>query len=677
VSAPFLTLCFGVHNHQPVGNFDHVVAEAVERAYHPFLDRLRARPEVRATVHFAGALLEWVREHAPATFDLLGTVVSRGQVELLTGGYFEPILAIVPDHDKLGQIERLTAFIKDHFGVRPRGLWLAERVWEPHLPRPLREAGVEYVVVDDRHFALAGLDPETLDGWYRTEEQGRVIGVVPISQPLRYLIPFAEPEATVAHLAARRGRRSVVTVLDDGEKLGAWPGTHRHVYEEGWLDRFFDRLLGLDWLRLATIADVVDGRPATGAAYLPTASYREMAEWALPFEAGRELGAARRALAALPDGERWQDLLRGGFWRAFLLKYPEVGDLYWKMLRLSHAVARQAERTPDDPHLAAARVAVWRAQANDAYWHGVFGGCYLPHLRRALRQALLEAEAQLAALTGAPAVAWTRDDLNGDGREEIAARTPELAVTLHPEAGGTLTEIASLARRLDVADVLTRRPEAYHDEVRRRAGAAEPDSLFDYDPFRRASLLDGAFDRDGALDPVAPWAAARVAWGGARFASRVEVVGERLTIVLEPREPGAGLLDKRIAVAGRTVEAEYRLDPARVGGTRWAVQWNLALTAGEGGDRYLQLPGRPALRSRGRAPDVTRLVLVDDWVGLALELTCSPGAEVAWGPVETVSLSEAGFERLYQGTAFLLVWSLAAVSSNPCRLTTALTLSPR
>lgn len=673
MSVPSLTLCFGVHNHQPVGNFDHVVAEAVARAYHPFLDRLRARPEVRVTVHFTGALLEWIRDRAPATFDLLGTLVGRGQVELLTGGYFEPILAVIPDHDKTGQIERLTAFIRDHFGVRPRGLWLAERVWEPHLPRALHQAGVEYVLVDDRHFAQAGLDPDALDGWYRTEDQGCIVGVVPISRPLRYLIPFADPDDTVGYLAARRGRLSVVTVVDDGEKFGVWPGTHRHVYEDGWLDRFFDRLLGLDWLRLATIADVVDGRPATGAAYLPTASYGEMAEWALPLEAGRELRAARRALAALPDGERWQGLLRGGFWRAFLLKYPEVGDLYWKMLRLSHAAAREAARRPHDADLAAARVAVWRGQANDAYWHGVFGGCYLPHLRRALKQALLEAEARLATLTGAPATAWARGDLNGDGREEIVARTSDLVLTLHPEAGGTLTEIGSLARGLDVADVLTRRPEPYHDDV----PAGEPPGRLDYDPFRRGSLLDGVFDGDGALDPVAPWAAARRALGDARYASRVEAAGERLTVVLEPRESGSGLLDKRITVAGPRVEARYRLDPARLGGARWAVQWNLALTAGEGGDRYLELPGRPALRSHGRACDLTRLVLVDEWGGLEVELTWSPGAEVAWGPVETVSLSETGVERLYQGTAFLLVWSVEAVSSDPCRLTTALSLAPR
>lgn len=673
MTAGSLTLCLGVHNHQPVGNLESVVVEAVEHAYHPFLERVRRRPGLRATVHWSGALLEWVRERAPATFDLLGALVADGQVELLTGGYFEPILAVIPDPDKIGQIERLTAFIERHFGVRPRGLWLAERVWEPHLPKPLREAGVEYVLLDDHHFVLAGLKAEALGGWYVTEEQGHAVGVVPISQPLRYLIPFAEPEAVLDYLLGRRRPGAALTVVDDGEKFGAWPGTHRRVYEEGWLDRFFDRLLETDWVRLATVGDMVAAQPAAGRVYLPAASYREMGEWALPAAAGRELRAARQALAALADGPRWQGWLRGAHWRTFLVKYPEVAQVYAKMQRLSRAVTRETAHRPDDPHLRAARLAVWRAQANDAYWHGVFGGCYLPHLRRAVRAALLEAEEQLARATGRRGPDLLRADVDGDGAEEIVVRTSDLAVTVHPAAGGTVTELAAVAHRLDVADVLTRRPEAYHD--RTPPDARWPDPLA-YDRFRRASLLDGLFDPQGVLDPVDPWPAARRVLGGVDLAARVEA-GPPPTIVLEPRQPATGLRAKRITVDGLRLEAEYHLDREVLGQGRWAVQWNLALTAGEGPDRYLDLPGRPPLRSRGRSADLDRLVLVDDWCRLALELAWSPAAEVAWGPVETVALSPAGPERLYQGTAFLIVWSAETVCSDPCRLTTALTLRPR
>ena len=92
-----LTFLFGVHNHQPVANFDHVIAEATERAYHPFLALLEQFPDLPLTIHVSGSLLLWLRERASRTFDLLGTLAARGQVELLTGGFYEPILPVLPD----------------------------------------------------------------------------------------------------------------------------------------------------------------------------------------------------------------------------------------------------------------------------------------------------------------------------------------------------------------------------------------------------------------------------------------------------------------------------------------------------------------------------------------------------------------------------------------------------
>jgi alpha-amylase len=103
---------------------------------------------------------------------------------------------------------------------------------------------------------------------------------------LRHLIPFAEVEKSIEYLGELNGRVAAVTVADDGEKFGGWPGTFKHVYEDGWLDAFFDRGAETPWLRWATFADVVDTQPASGRVYLPTASYQEMGEWALPTEAG-------------------------------------------------------------------------------------------------------------------------------------------------------------------------------------------------------------------------------------------------------------------------------------------------------------------------------------------------------------------------------------------------------
>ncbi len=695
-----LTFCFGIHNHQPIGNFDHVLVEATERAYRPFLERLHARPEVRLVVHCTGSLLEWLRERARGTFDLLGDLASRGQVELLGGGFYEPILAILPDRDKRGQIERLSAFLHANFGVRPRGMWLAERVWEPHLPRVLAAAGIEYVLVDDSHFALTGLDVEALGGYYLTEEQGAVVRVFPISQRLRYLIPFSDVDATLEYLRARRGRVAAVTMVDDGEKFGVWPGTHAHVYEQGWLDRFFDRLLATEWLELATLAEVADRVPASGRVYLPTASYREMGEWALPAQAGQLLARATHDVSELAEGERFTTFLRGGFWRSFLVKYPEVADTYWKMLRLSRAVHDALDAAPDDPGLLEAREALWRGQANDAYWHGVFGGCYLPHLRRAVKSALLDCERRLAAAVGGAGIAWSREDGNGDGREEIFVRTPALAVTLNPALGGAVTELGFLPKALDLADVIARRAEAYHDQV--RAGGRPGDAaavrtihetptakeiglaaVLAYDGLRRGSLLEAWFD--GApgqlLDPLTPWEGARLLLAREGLSATVREGDGAVAVLLSRARDATGPLnlEKTVIVRGATLEARYRLGAAggRSASGRWVVQWNLALTAGDAPGRYLTLPGRPSLGSSGRATDLTSVALVDEWIGVTAQLAWTPAAELAWRPVETVSVSEAGFERIYQGTALLLTWPLALEASAEAELRVELSVAER
>ena len=124
-------------------------------------------------------------------------------------------------------------------------MWTPERVWEQTYTRDLVEAGIEYTVLDDFHFKNAGLVESQLDGHFLTEDDGRVMSIFPGSERLRYLIPFGSPEQTIEYLAgiSERHPDSVVVFGDDGEKFGTWPGTHQHVYDDGWLAKFFDALV--------------------------------------------------------------------------------------------------------------------------------------------------------------------------------------------------------------------------------------------------------------------------------------------------------------------------------------------------------------------------------------------------------------------------------------------------
>jgi alpha-amylase len=695
VSEP-LSFLFGVHDHQPAGNFESVVADAVTRAYQPFLEALSEVPEFPVAVHCTGTLLVFLRDRARAAFDLLGQLVARGQVELLTGGFYEPILAMLPDADKIGQIQALTEFLKSNFGVGPRGMWLAERVWEPHLPKALAAAGVEFVLLDDSHFAQAGLETDALGGYYLTEEQGATLAVFPISQRLRYLVPFSEPEETVRYLEGRRAA-GAVTLVDDGEKFGVWPGTDRLVYEQGWLRRFFETLQATPWLRPTTFSRYLEAAPPAGRIYLPTSSYTEMGEWALPAEAGIALHAMQRRLRELADGQELAGMLRGGFWRNFLTKYPEVGELYWKMLRLSTRVHGALAVHPEHADALTARDRLWQSQANDVYWHGVFGGCYLPHLRRAAKGALIACD-RLLATNGSGAVECHEADLNGDGHVEVTVRTRDWSLLLHPARGGTLTELAAIPRDLDLADVLTRRREAYHAEVGAAATAATDGpaktihaeatareaglaTRLETDRFRRASLLDGLFADDGAIDALHPWDAARAALGDRIMRHRAHVSAEAVEVACAvdgiDTVPLGVTKSIHVPAQGEWIDIDYELrwagaDPLVA---RWGVQFNVALSAGDAPGRFFRAPGRPSLGSRGQLSRRRRIAMVDEWLGCALELSWPTAGEVGWAPVETVSQSEAGFERIYQGTALLVSWPLRLREGETCRLGLRLAVS--
>ena len=150
---------FGVHLHQPVGNFDSVFEQHLADVYRPFLEKVDERGFLPVVLHLSGPLLEWLERRDRSYLDLLGRLAAAGKVELLCAGMYEPVLAALPRQDRVEQILWLREAITRRFGVDAIGLWLTERVWEPDLAADLVDAGVRYALVDDRHFLVTGLPP--------------------------------------------------------------------------------------------------------------------------------------------------------------------------------------------------------------------------------------------------------------------------------------------------------------------------------------------------------------------------------------------------------------------------------------------------------------------------------------------------------------------------------------
>ena len=128
-----------------------------ERSYLPFVECVARHPRIRLGLHYTGSLLEWLAEKHPEYIHRVGALVSRGQVEIAGGGFYEPILIAIPREDqRIEQIRRLSNFIEDHFGQRARRRLAGRARVELQLPSALAEAGVDYTLVDDSHFLTAG-----------------------------------------------------------------------------------------------------------------------------------------------------------------------------------------------------------------------------------------------------------------------------------------------------------------------------------------------------------------------------------------------------------------------------------------------------------------------------------------------------------------------------------------
>jgi hypothetical protein len=694
----------GLHNHQPVGNLGHVFEEAYDKAYKPFLDVLERHPKIRVSLHYTGPLFQWLADNRPELVDRLRGLVERNQAEMMTGGFYEPILGIIPENDRVAQIKRLTEYVKEKTGADATGMWVAERVWEPHLAGSVHKAGVRYIVLDDSHFKATGIAEDKTHGYYCTEDQGQVIAAFPISEKMRYLIPFEKPEKTIEYLKELGEKQPGCTVVmaDDGEKFGVWPKTYKHCYEKGWLEAFFSALESEPSINVVTFSDVLKGSRPLGRVYLPTASYMEMMEWAMPAKSILNFESFLEKLKADGTYEDNKTFVRGGFWTNFFAKYEESNHMHKRMLSVSKRLQRlEGEKAKNGGETAGilrqAREHLMAGQCNCAYWHGVFGGLYLSNLRHGVYENLVRADAEMdkAEHGDKPFVAVEEADFLADMRPAVLVQSDRHFLAIKPDQGGQIIEHDWKPASVNLTNTLTRRFEAYHKKVKQAISPEEADkmegtasihdiviskeknleNILHYDWHRRSSLVDHFLGEEATLDN---FMAAQYPEKG-NFANMAyeyqvrqdkdgaaEVVLWREGRLFPSSGPKKVRVEKTIRVApgDDVVRVDYVVanqDPSPIKG-RFGVEYVINFMAPDAPDRYFLNIERNAeniLKNKGVQQNAAEYGLADEWLNAKVQFVLDGPAPEVWRvPIDTVSLSEAGFERGYQGTSMMPVWPI-------------------
>ena len=367
--------------------------------------------------------------------------------------------------------------------------------------------------------------------------------------------------------------------------------------------------------------------------------------------------------------EAHKPFLRGGIWRNFMSRYTEANWMHKRMLGASRRLAA----LPPVQRSAELQEYLHRAQANDAYWHGLFGGLYLPHLRRAIWNNLLRLEAALEHL--APWPRQQQGDLDHDGHTETALRNAHIHAYARDDGHASLVEFSSLPLTHNFGDTLRAYEEAYHGKIRYGAtahaatedgaGIASPHDRVaflhtilpgDADPDERPRgiFLDGIVDANDmfrSLDNYHPgaepgiWIAQGEGW---RIGKTYHLDGNALSVVF--RTEGE--------VPPKLIETEL----------------NLAMPSCDGyGGRYVLADGSVP-GGFGEALDLAgmqRITLDDSELHGALQIETSQPVRIEAQPHRTVSQSEAGFEKIMQAVCLTLAWSPAPGSEQRITLRVA------
>ncbi len=660
-----MNLLFGVHNHQPVGNFPGVFEKASHFCYRPFIEALYNYPQVKATLHFSGSLIDWLLENDPGLLAKVKEMVKRAQVDILSGGYFEPILPIIPERDRLGQINMLSSFIRDYFQYQPQGMWLAERVWHPELITSLSQAGLKYTLLDDFHFRYAGIKQEDLSGYYTSEAAGHSLAIFPISKELRYTIPFSVPTQPIDYLKgkAKAGAEAAI-IVDDGEKFGLWPGTYKWVYEKKWLEKFFQLLRqNQDWLKTVTISEYMSTHQPLGACQLPPASYEEMMSWC------------------------------GGSFENFFSKYPEANNLHKRMLYVSERVSREKPENHE------AKRHLYQGQCNCAYWHGVFGGIYLGHLRHATYKNLIIAQSLIEQKRGSHGIEARAFDFDRDGQDELVISNAFLNIFISPKLSGSIFELDYIPASFNLMDGISRRPEAYHDKIKAKfRKPSKIKSIHDllsskekglenfliYDSYRRSSLLEHFLVQGLSLKDFRDSRYQELGdFINAGYSCRHKQENQSITAILqrEGRINYNGLsvplkITKELSLGATQTGFEVKYKLENLGDTPleliFAVEFNISAQtqaspsrlccSGEGTNKVY------SLEEDVEAADIIDLQLQDTASGINCAWHFDKKIELWSHPLETVSASEAGFERNYQQTVLLPRWPIRLGGSWETRI---------
>ncbi|MDA3956180.1 alpha-amylase/4-alpha-glucanotransferase domain-containing protein [Oceanispirochaeta sp.] len=433
-----IKLVFGTQSTQALDLPDHLYEDVYQKAYKPFLTAVYNYPDLALTLHYSGPLLSWLERRHPEFITVLREMVERKQVEILGGGYYEPILPLIPASDRVGQIEMMTTYLRKNFGRRSRGFWLSRQIWDNQLAHTLKSCGMEYTFLDETRFKGAGIPDSRMFHPVLTEEQGKSLQIFPICKRIQDQMFQQNPADLVEEickLPLESSRDAVVSLILPGESLNQQKGHDFMPCDTVWLEEFFTCLAeNKDRVESILPGRFVRDTVPLDKRYFSTSSFEELMEWKKDVHTATENEQAGSCN-----------------YRHFLSVYPESNLLYSKMM---YAQILSNQVRGDRYRKKSSKEELWKGQNHSPFWHGPGKGIYNIQLRHNAYRFLIEAE-KTTREKGIFIPALMPMDFDLDGLNEYLYQGHILNAYCHLK-GGALIELDYLPSSWNYLNTLSR-----------------------------------------------------------------------------------------------------------------------------------------------------------------------------------------------------------------------------
>ncbi|MDR1353297.1 MAG: DUF1926 domain-containing protein [Treponema sp.] len=630
------------HNHVPYGAEDEEFELVYTGKLKPFIVALNNYPHIQGTLHYSGVLLHWIERAHPEFFMLIGDLVSRKQVELVGGGFYEPMMPLISQQDKIGQIELLTDYLRKHFSKKPLGCWLPALAWEPDIVDAFSRCGMGYTFLSEEQFRRAGLGGDDLFAPCLTENQGKLLTVFPLLcvPPSTALSSAPSPGAFFAGIKPE-GLFEALEKLAAAGNAAAGEGRIAAVCSNGILGESLDS----------------QGAEKGISLFFEELSRCEsFAGFTTPAKVLKNCRVYKKAYFGTDSKSSV---------KRFLVEYPEANGIYAKSI-FTHVLVNQLRG--DKARKTAALEELWKAQGYDAFCRSWSGGFYRGDIRNAVYKSLLIAE-KTARIKGVFIPSLMNFDFDFDGEDEYIFRNDHISVYIKKQ-GAAVFEFDFIPRSWNyLGTLLPREAGAGPGVPEMRMAFAD---ILAFPGFSPAALAEAGFSTRDAEEN------GKLRFCGAEPYEVLETDKARQKACFR-LEPGGGAsgsalgaveINKTCCLKRDSLLVQYRLVNRGARETEFDFTPRLDLVFPGEGDSCLRVykvgpEGKDALRGgQGELPVVQKIELDDLENELIITLSCDKAFDAHIVPVYADCPVYGREQRLYQSTCVLPVTRLSLESGG-------------